>query len=758
MLAGTKKAKLSYFELYQLKWFLGGCLALVSLWTLFYLEVQSGPLLVCTCMAVASVMAFPRLSGRIPKVLWKASTPLLIAVVTVDFLISRPDIIPPLVRMIVMLVLIRTLQYRTRREDLQLVLLCLFIVVISGVLTLSLTFAVQILVFTPCAMTLLFFINITESFERKEGVPSGCWADFRLTHFLARVWQMTDFRMLVFSALIFLGVLAVSSVIFILMPRFRLDQALPFLNLNSKKSLSGFSDSISFGDVVEIIEDDSVALRVDKAPAGSVERTPYWRMVVLDEYYNGNFRMSDSAKAKNRMRSDNFFQARGKKIEVTNDPNAHKWTFYLEGGITRYLPRLGMQNGLRFQNRQDVEFNDRLRVMGTKKIRSSVLFYQLENMNSQSEFAPTEADSGISGLKPLELTMVGHYAKKKIAYPQTTLVIPAGDENIAALTMQVATINAGEAINSQEFSARAVRFLAERHGYSLKSRIPSGEADFLVRWMLSSEPGHCELFSGAFSLLARAAGFPTRVVTGFKGGTWNGYENYYMVRNKDAHAWCEMFDAKANNGQGRWFRVDPTPGSGSANAMSDDAGWVGQLFIDRTWRAYLDSLRILWYRRIVNFDEDQQQELASQIKTLGNDFLFALKAEMRGWLETMRSWITGPWSRGKWIQLGQGLGLLGMGLVLAISLPNLIARLLRRGRLFGMRLTHDPVRRRAGQFVSRFRNALPRVARSPEIPPQEWNSVYRELLALRFGPDAEWPNPKSVFRAARVLLRRAARV
>src|SRR5690606_10210827 len=152
--------------------------------------------------------------------------------------------------------------------------------------------------------------------------------------------------------------------------------------------------------------------------------------------------------------------------------------------------------------------------------------------------------------------------------------------------------------------------------YALQTAVPSGEGDLFLRWLNSNAPGHCELFAGSFVLLARAAGHPARVVTGFKGGTWNGFENYYMVRNRDAHAWVEMLDATGTE----WIRVDPTPGAeAAARAAADDPLFGGRL-LDRTLGAYLDSLRVLWYRRIVNFDQDTQAELASQVKNWSTGF------------------------------------------------------------------------------------------------------------------------------------------
>jgi len=52
------------------------------------------------------------------------------------------------VRLDILLLLYRGSTYRQRRDDLQVIVLGLFLIVVAGVLTVSLTFAVQILAFT----------------------------------------------------------------------------------------------------------------------------------------------------------------------------------------------------------------------------------------------------------------------------------------------------------------------------------------------------------------------------------------------------------------------------------------------------------------------------------------------------------------------------------------------------------------------------------------------------------------------------------
>ena len=51
----------------------------------------------------------------------------------------------------------------------------------------------------------------------------------------------------------------------------------------------------------------------------------------------------------------------------------------------------------------------------------------------------------------------------------------------------------------------------------------------------------------------RAAGIPSRVVTGYLGGEVNQLGDYLIVRQADAHAWTEVWLAREG-----WVRIDPT--------------------------------------------------------------------------------------------------------------------------------------------------------------------------------------------------------
>lgn len=79
-------------------------------------------------------------------------------------------------------------------------------------------------------------------------------------------------------------------------------------------------------------------------------------------------------------------------------------------------------------------------------------------------------------------------------------------------------------------------------------------ADTLLEFLLRDRRGHCEYFATAAALLARAAGVPARAVAGYRVSEENAVGNYWMVRERNAHAWAEVHLA------GRGFvTVDATP-------------------------------------------------------------------------------------------------------------------------------------------------------------------------------------------------------
>ena len=290
-----------------------------------------------------------------------------------------------------------------------------------------------------------------------------------------------------------------------------------------------------------------------------------------------------------------------------------------------------------------------------------------------------------------------------------------------------------------DFARRASAWLRDRHGYSLSPVIPPGSGDPVVRWLNSREAGHCELFAGSFVLLARAAGFPARMVTGFRGGSWNGYSNSLTVRNSDAHAWAELFD----EAEGGWRRVDPLAAPVADAGTGPQVAAAVAALPDRSWEARWDSLRVFWYRRIVSFDQRSQVESARGLLAAAEAWFREGREAARASLGRAAAWWRAPWDAGRLVLAGA----IGVGVLLLVLVWPRLRWDFRRGT--GQSGHEAAVRREAGRWLGHLQPA------GEEDP--ERAAVVAQLQRLRFGAAAGWPDPAASFRRARRLRRPPAR-
>ena len=728
-----KRPQLSLDELHQLKWLLGGTLVLLSVWTVFYLEFEAWTLMGITTVAVMAALVWPGLPARVPAWTHRLVFPAVVAFFIGDLWLTG-EVLPAIVRLDILLLLYRGTSYRQKRDDLQVIVLGLFLIVVAGVLTVSLVFALQILVFTACALAFLLVITLVESAETGAAKTTGrggpAWARGSWRRLWGRVREVADWRVIALGGVLFVGVVGVSALLFLAIPRFQLENSLFLERFVSKKARTGFSETIKFGDVTEIQQDTSVALSVDVTDRAQIPAAPYWRMLVLDEYGDGTFRLSPQLRRSAFTPEFTASTARGTARAQGGEPVF--WTFYLESGVSRYLPLLGTFGQLRFRETQNFRLAAKLGVLALRDEPATMTAYRVEGMNAAD--ALPDASFGLrlrDRQKPdratttLQMTRLG-----------------VGEADHAGLNRLVDEITGGAPRPVAEFAQRASAWLAQRHAYSLNPNIPTGTGDPLVRWMASGEAGHCELFAGSFVLLARAAGLPARMVTGFRGGTWNAYSNNFTIRNSDAHAWCEVFDVAS----GAWLRVDPTPGNatGPGEQAKGEATLARRL--DRSWSARLDSLRVFWYRRIVNFDQRSQLETLKAVKAATENSGKQLRLTLTATVERLKAWLTAPWDARREMKLA--------GVLAALAGGVWAWRAFGRGwwqqwRRDAAGTKGDPVRAKAGRWLREMAGCG-----GAEF---ELRGVVEELQRLRYGARATWPEPEPVFRRARQALRAARR-
>lgn len=722
-----KPRQLNLDELLRLKWLLGGALALVSLWTVFFLDIEALGLVGVAGAAILAVLVWPQLPGRLPPLVWKLAVPAIIVALAIDFYFS-PDTLPVLIRLAILLVLYRAVAYRRKREDLQLLVLGLFLIVVAGVLTVSLGFALLLLLFTACALGFLFIINLIDAAETgalRTPEAETAWTRLGWRNFLGRLWRVADWRLLLFASVLFTAVVAMSGLLFLVIPRFEVASGFFLDRYITRKTRSGFTDTVKFGDVTELLRDDSVAMRVDLTDVSGIREEPYWRLVVLDEYGKEGFKVSAGLKGELLRGQRTIQQLRGRPLGRQTSEVGGMWTFYIEPGVSRFLPLPGSYGVLRMRDPVPLQTSPGNRLVALRTEPMTMSAFQLESV----ELASTLTDARFHLLLRQAQVDPPRENDPSRYDPRLTLRGPQGAANEEVLRRLVAEITGGTELPAKEFARRAMAWLQARHAYALSVKIPKGgETDDIVRWLDSNEPGFCEYFAAGFTVLARAAGHPTRVVAGFHGGALNGFENYIMVKNSNAHAWTEIYDGKA-----AWLRMDPTPGSDSTFMMQNIAGG-SQQEQDSSWTARWDSLRVLWYRRIVNFDSRQQVHMIEQVKNFTAGSGSALKARLEEFGKRMKLWFSQPWD-GERVRRTIGWSMV------AVASGWLLWRLAGRGwerwQQWRRPAEFDPVRRTAGKWLARLRQ------------PAENREVIHELQRLRYGRRETWPEPRAVFRRAK---------
>ena len=150
----------------------------------------------------------------------------------------------------------------------------------------------------------------------------------------------------------------------------------------------------------------------------------------------------------------------------------------------------------------------------------------------------------------------------------------------------------------------------------------------LDQFLFHRRVGFCEHYAASFATLMRLAGIPARVVVGYLGGEYNDLGRFFLVRQADTHAWCEVWLPDSG-----WTRVDPTsvvaPGRAgldlntflarriaSGEIETGRSAFVTQLTgsaIFTNLRLTWETLNYEWDTRILGFDADVQESLLASV-------------------------------------------------------------------------------------------------------------------------------------------------
>lgn len=150
-------------------------------------------------------------------------------------------------------------------------------------------------------------------------------------------------------------------------------------------------------------------------------------------------------------------------------------------------------------------------------------------------------------------------------------------------------------------------------------RPPRLGRDSVDDFLFGTQRGFCEHYASSFVFLMRAAGIPARIVTGYLGGELNPFNDTWVVRQSDAHAWAEIWVAERG-----WIRVDPTGAvapdrieRGLEEALPDGEVLPGEYLrsfdLLISLRDRWDAVDTAWNRFFLGYGPEMQREFVQLI-------------------------------------------------------------------------------------------------------------------------------------------------
>lgn len=123
-------------------------------------------------------------------------------------------------------------------------------------------------------------------------------------------------------------------------------------------------------------------------------------------------------------------------------------------------------------------------------------------------------------------------------------------------TAHTKTANAMRAIRASSAEQKAQKlldfFISQNLAYTIAPQNLQSENP-VDSFLFEAKNGYCTHFASSFAIAARLLGIPSRVVSGYKADYESRVENYLVVKQKDAHAWVELY-----LGERGWVRFEPT--------------------------------------------------------------------------------------------------------------------------------------------------------------------------------------------------------
>jgi len=101
--------------------------------------------------------------------------------------------------------------------------------------------------------------------------------------------------------------------------------------------------------------------------------------------------------------------------------------------------------------------------------------------------------------------------------------------------------------------AKAIEAYLRKFPYSLDVPAPPSDRDVADYFIFDLKKGYCDYFATSMVVMARAAGLPARLVTGYSSGEYDYNSHRFVVVSANSHAWVEIYFPGIG-----WVEFEPT--------------------------------------------------------------------------------------------------------------------------------------------------------------------------------------------------------
>jgi protein-glutamine gamma-glutamyltransferase len=467
----------------------------------------------------------------------------------------------PGVTLLVMLVVIKTLELRARRDAMVIFFLGFFLIVTNFFYSQSLLLALAMVVAVWGLLTALVLANL------HAGHPS------------LRAAGAVAARMAALS-------LPVMVVLFFIFPRIG-----PLWGGDQGgRATTGLSGSMRMGGIAELTQSEQIAFRVRFEGTAPPQAQLYFRGPVLTRFDGRDWTAMPA-------------QAQAPQHAVTFGGTAYAYETVIEPSNMPLLPLLEWTSSVDMSDAALREHGPRRQDDGQWRTERRV------------DERLTVRAKGHARTRMGPLTPDGSLAE--------ALVIPEAT-NPRTVQWARRLIDRERDLHEGGTPAVVKRLLAHiNQGYTY-THAPGSYGDarghFAIdEFWLDRREGFCEHFASAMVFVLRAIGIPSRVVTGYQGADEQLQDGWHVVRQLNAHAWVEVWMQGAG-----WVRVDPTASVAPERVerglgLRPPQGLVSNVFntIDPSlWpslRNHWETMQLRWDRWVVHYSRGQQFDLLKKI-------------------------------------------------------------------------------------------------------------------------------------------------